>query len=443
MTAGSAELGAAMQKSRLGIVTRNLTLVNLAYTLAALVTSPLQARALGPVGRGELAAVTVVLGLVGALGDLGLGAYAVRESARGRAVRTLVGSVGPQLLALGILYAVVAPVIADFVAHGRDAVAVLLLAGLLLSPLLIPSGLTMAIVWGQQRWGIYALQRLALPAGTLIVFPTLYLLDSLTVMSAGITMVVLAVGGMVPSWVVLRDAGRPEYDPAVATAARRYGRRVWVTALANTTNTRLDQLLMTRMVPSAELGLYVVAFNFSLLQSSFTNAACSALLPRVAADDADVVARALRVVVTLTTALSALLFVSAPFVLPLVFGHSFSGAVLMCQILVVAAIPFGIVQLMITTLNGLNEPGIAARGELISIVITVPLLVVFVGQYGGEAAALISVAAYTVTALYLLVNVRRLLGFGWRELLVPRRDDLAALRSLPGVGRVVDRLKRR
>lgn len=437
--ASSGGIGPRARASRLGTVTRNLTLVNLAYVLAALVTSPLQAHALGPQGRGELAAVTVVLGLVGALGDLGLGAYAVRESARGRAVRTLVGSVGGQLLVLGIVYALAAPIIAGFVADGRDAVSTLLLMGLLVSPLIVPSGLAMAIVWGQQRWAIYALQRLTVPVGTVVVFPALYVLDSLTVMSAGVTIIALSIAGAVPGWVVLRGASRPLHDRAVATEARRYGRRVWVTALANTTNTRLDQLLMTRMVPSSELGLYIVAFNFSLLQSSFTNAVTSALLPRVAADDGDVVARALRVVVALTSALSVVLFVSAPFVLPTVFGRSFSGAILMCQILVVAAVPFGIVQMMITALNGLNQPGIAARGELISIVITVPSLIAFVGRYGGEAAALTSLVAYTVTALYLLVNVRRILNLGWRELLVPRRADLGALSSLPLVGRLMRR----
>jgi O-antigen/teichoic acid export membrane protein len=434
--AGSPAAGPQPRSPRLGTVARNLTLVNLTYTLAALVTSPLQARALGPAGRGELAAVTVVLSVFAALGDFGLGAYAVRESARGRAVRMLVGSIGPQLLVLGIVYAALAPLVAHFVADGRDAVAVLLLIGLLLTPLTLPSGLTTAIVWGRQRWGLYALQRLALPVGTLTVYSVLYLLDSLTVMSAGITLIGLSIAGVLPGYIVLRGAGRPEHDRGVAQEARRYGRRVWVTVLASQTNARLDQLLMTRLVPSSELGLYVVAFNFSLLQSSFTNAVSSALLPRIAADDASVVARALRIVVLLTALLSTLLFVSAPFVVPAVFGDNFSEAVLMCQILVIAAVPFGIVQLMTATLNGINKPGIAARGELISIAITVPLLILFVGQYGGEAAAVVSLTAYTVTALYLVFSVRRLLGLGWRELFVPRRADLSALTSLPGVGRL-------
>ena len=107
--AGQAAAEPATKTSRLGSVTRNLTLVNVSFTLAALVTSPLQARALGPSGRGELAAVLVVTGLLGLLGDFGLGAYVVRESARGTPLRRLVGSVGPQMLALGLLYAVAGP----------------------------------------------------------------------------------------------------------------------------------------------------------------------------------------------------------------------------------------------------------------------------------------------------------------------------------------------
>lgn len=438
-TADSIAPGPPARSPGLGALTRKLTLVNLAYTLAALVTSPLQAHALGPTGRGELAALTVVLGLIGTLGDLGLGGYAVRESARGRAVRTLIGSIGSQLLVLGIVYAVAAPLIAHFVAGGRDTVAILLLVGLLLSPLLIPSTLTTAIVWGQQRWRVYALQRLTLPVGTLVVFPVLYVLDGLTVISAGVTLIVLSIGAVLPGYIVLRGAGRPEYDRALATEARRYGRRVWVTGLASQSNARLDQLLMTRLVPSSELGLYAVAANFSLLQSAFTNAVSSALLPRVAADDVSVVARVLRVVVALTAALSTVLIATAAFVLPAVFGEAFSGAVLMSQILLVGAVPFGVVQVMTVTLNGIDAPGIAARGELISIAITVPALLAFLGRYGGEAAALISVTAYSVTALYLVVNVRRMLNLTWADLFIPHRADLVTFTSLPGVRRLLRR----
>lgn len=427
------------RSTRLGTVARNLTLVNLSITAAALISSPLQARALGPAGRGDLAAVTIVLNLFGLLGDVGLGAYVVWASARGVALRRLAGSVGPMLLGLGLLYAAAGPFLSRLIAGDRETVRDLLLASFLLMPLIIPLMMTTAVVWGHQRWRLFTLLRLTLPVGTLIMFSVLYALDALTVASASITVMSLAIGGALPGLVMLRGAGRPQWDRATAVEAGGYGRRVWLTTLANQTNARFDQLLMTRLVSSSELGLYVVAVNVSLLQNVCTNALASALLPRVAAGDPGVAARAIRMMIVLTLFICSVLFVAVPLVIPTVFGSSFSDSVLMCQILLVAAIPFGIVQLTTATLNGIGEPGVAARGELLSIAITVPSLVVFVRRYGGEAAAFASLAAYSATSVYLLRAVRSRLGVGWSELLVLRRGDLQVLPSLSVIGRYFKR----
>jgi O-antigen/teichoic acid export membrane protein len=418
------------ERRSLRSVARNLTLVNLVYTGASVVTSPLQAHALGPDGRGELAAVTVVLGLVAMMGDFGLSAYSIRESSRGRKVSVLLGSIGPQLLLLGCFWAALAPWLASAVADGRGTVETLLLIGLLSCPLLIPSTLTTGIVWGQQRWALYAIQRLTLPLGTLVVFPILYVLDSLTVMSAGLTMIGFSLLGHVPAYRVLKDTGKLRRDRTVAREARSYGRRVWISQLANLTNGRLDQLLMTQLVPSAELGYYVVALNFSLLQTAFTSAVATALLPRVAAGNSQLIGRALRGVLIVIVPLGAGLFVTVPYLLPLIFGRAFAEAVLMCQILVCAAIPLALVHILTTTLNAINRPGIAAKGEVLSLLITVPGLVLFVGNYGGVAAATVSGVAYSATAMYLATHVRRSVGGTWADLLVPRRRDVALLSGL-------------
>ena len=420
---------------RFAALARNLTVVNLSLTLAAVVTSPLQARALGPSGRGDLAALTVVGGLIALMGEFGLSAYVVRESARGASLRRLVGSVGPLLFGVGVIYAVTAPQVAHLVAGNRRSLHSLLLVMLLLMPLFMPALATNALVWGRQRWRLYAVQRLMAPIGTVIVYSALFILHRLTVVTAGVTYIVLATVANLVGLVVLRGVGLPEWHRATATRALSFGSRVWLTSLANQTNARLDQLLMTRLTTSAQLGLYVVAVNVSLLQHSLTSAVASALLPRVASGDASVSARALRLMLVVTTMLSIAIFVTAPFIVPLVFGQRFSGAVSMCEILVVASIPFGAVQVLTAALVGVGQPGVAARGEILSVFITVPALVIFVGRYGGIAAALTSIAAYTVTSLYLGFYARRHLGLTAKDMLVPRRSDLAALVAIPFVGR--------
>lgn len=425
------------RESSLRKVAGKLTGVNLAITLAAVVTSPLTARALGPAGRGDLAAITVVGTLLGSLGDFGLQAFVVRESALGTPVRKLVGSIGPPIVLLGICWAAAGPAVARLIAGDRSTVYSLLLACLLLMPLVMFTSVTSAILWGQQRWRLFTVQRLAVPLGSVIVYGVLFLTGDLTVETAGITFIILGTFvSAIPGLLVLRHAGRPQWSLNMARRGCSYGMRIWLAAIFNQTNARLDQLLMTRLVLPAQLGLYVVAVNVSLIQVGFTAAIATALLPRVAMGETHLTTRALRVVLMLTAIASVSVIVTVPVLLPLVFGSDFSGAVVMCQILAVAAVPFGLSQVMANILAGLGEPGIPARAELISVVITVPALLIFVHRYAGVGAAVITLVAYTVTVAYMAFKLRQHQNLSYRSMFLVRRSDLALLRTLPVINRL-------
>lgn len=412
-------------------VARNLTLVNASVTAGALLTSPLQARALGPDGRGDLAAVIIVLGLVPALSDFGLSTFAATETARGTDRRIVIGSIGPLSVAVGLVVAAASPLIASIVAGGRPIVYGLTLVAMALMPLFTFGTLVGGIIWGEQRWGVYAATRLIPPIGLVATFLTLYLTHSLSVASGGITVLAVTILSTTPSLFALRGTGRPRWSASLSRRGRKFGIKVWLGALALQTNARLDQLLMIRLVAPRELGLYVIAVNISLVQSAFIGAVAAALVPRVAAGEQELAARALRVMLMLTGALSAVLIVTVPIFIPVVFGESFRGAVFMSQILVLGAVPFGAAQVMTALFTAMGEPARAARGQLIGILVTVPLLVAFVSRFGGEGAAVISLVSYTLTAGYLGHWLRRRLEMPLSHLLVPRREDLATLRALP------------
>jgi O-antigen/teichoic acid export membrane protein len=422
----------------LGRLARRLTAVNVLITLTSVVASPLQARALGPAGRGDLAAVTVVGTLVSGLGDFGLSQFVLRETAKGTAVRKLIGSIGPLIVLIGLCWAAAGPAIAGLIAGNRQTVYWLLLVLLIAMPLQLVTTSTNAMLWGQQRWRLFTMMRLAVPVGTTIVYGILFVVGDLTVESAGITFLLLGVVvSSLPGLVPLRGAGRPEWSSALARAGGTYGIKMWFAGMANQTNARLDQVLMTRLVSPSQLGLYVVAVNISLMQIGITAAVATALFPRVVSGDADLAARALRVMVALITLISVGLILVVPVLLPLVFGARFSDAVVMCQILLVAAVPFGAAQIMTNVLAGFGHPGPVARAELLSVCITMPALLVFVRRYGGVGAAVISVIAYSSTAIYMAIQLRPLLGLSWTSMFIMRRADLKALKALPVVGRFV------
>src|SRR4051794_38316250 len=76
-----------------------ITAVNVGVLLAGFITGPIQARALGPSGRGELAAIIVPVTLAPFIFGLGLDSYVARAAARRSGVGRAVGS--SALLAIG------------------------------------------------------------------------------------------------------------------------------------------------------------------------------------------------------------------------------------------------------------------------------------------------------------------------------------------------------
>lgn len=79
-------------RAPLGPVVARLTGLNALLMLLALVTGPVQARVLGPDGRGEIAVILTVLMLAPILLDFGLSDYVARERARGRSLGTVLGT---------------------------------------------------------------------------------------------------------------------------------------------------------------------------------------------------------------------------------------------------------------------------------------------------------------------------------------------------------------
>src|SRR4051794_14105737 len=100
-----------------GTVVR-LTSVNVAVLAMALLTGPIQARALGVQGRGELAAILAPVGLLPLVASVGLATYATRAAAQGRAVDLLVGTLVRLSFVIGIVAFVLCIPLANYLADG-------------------------------------------------------------------------------------------------------------------------------------------------------------------------------------------------------------------------------------------------------------------------------------------------------------------------------------
>lgn len=429
----------AARPASLRRVAGGVAVVNLAISATAIVTGPLAARALGPAGRGDLAAVLVTLSIAPYLADLGLSTFVAREAARGRPLDRLVGSIVSLSAAIGLVLALAGPLVAGAIAGGRDDVRVLLTIGLALMPLTMGLQCLNNINWALQRWRVWLWVRAVPPFGGLVVTVVLFATDRLTVVSASIAVIALGLLANVPLVSLLREAGRPRWDRALARSGLSFGVRAWLYTVAGMTNGRLDQLLMTRMVTPAELGTYAVAVNATAFQQGLSNGVVSAIFPRVARGDGTLTMRATRMNLLVVGTVSACLAVVVGVLIPLLFGDAFSDAAGMARILLAAATISAGTQVLSTGLTASGRPGASARGQFIALVVTVPGLIVLLPAMGGEGAALVSLVAYALTFAFLLHQAVRHLGGRARDYLVPSRDDLRTLAQLP----VARRIRRR
>jgi O-antigen/teichoic acid export membrane protein len=246
-----------------------LTGANAVLVFTSLITGPLQARSLGPSGRGDLAAIIVPLTILPTLLDLGITAYIVRARARGESRSVLLGSLVPISVGFSLVGVIAAIPLAHLLAHGRGTVQTCITIGLLMSPLWVTMLTAQGIPWGEERWRLVTFVRIAGPVVTALAMVALYILGSLTVANAFIVFLSANVIANAPLMVMLVRSGRWRFKRGIVREGTRFGFKAWMGNLFTATDARLDQLLMAGLVSPRQLGLYAVAVNMANFPSSF------------------------------------------------------------------------------------------------------------------------------------------------------------------------------
>jgi O-antigen/teichoic acid export membrane protein len=405
--------------------------------MLGLITGPLQARALGPIGRGDLAAIFAVSSFLPVLAGLGLETVATREAARGTPVGEILGTIGPPTILVALLLVPLGFPISDWLAHARPTVHVFILLQFLLLPAILPLQLLNCVLLGLERWTRIMIARtipILLPAVVVVV---LYVTSSMTVEAVAI---IVTVSAFISSLPALRYLPRPKtlrLRTPLLRSGLSFGLSSWLGTLALLTNGRLDQLIMIGFTSERQLGLYAVAVTSTTITSQIIGSIGLPLLSRVSSGDRELVPRAVRTTIMVVIALDIVTAAATPFVIPLLFGSAFRSAVPMSWILLVASVPFSATLVLTPAMIADGHPGVPARGEALTLFITIPGLLLLLPSLGGIGAAWVSLAAYSVDAIYQVRVGRAIFGGTLADYILPTRADVRwavsrLLRLLPG-----------
>jgi O-antigen/teichoic acid export membrane protein len=400
-------------------------LAQFAILVFGIITGFASGRLLGPQGRGELAAVTLWPLAFVFLTSLGINQAIVYHSGRKRYSPSEIWSAALVLGILESLIVVVAGIALTprVLAHYSPTVQHLGMMFFFASPLLFLGGLPGNLLQGQGDLRRFNLLRLIAPgffAAGLIAL----LLRGDHRLEAALEAQVIGYGAafVLGTWMVYRQV-KPEFQwsPSVARDLLSYGIKTHLTNLTSYFNQRVDQLILSLLIPAEELGLYAVAVTLSMAVAFFPFAvgintfSLGSNQSHTAARRT--IASSFRASLMWLLLVSVGLYVAAPLLIATVLGPRFSGSVLACRLLLPGVVALGLNQVLYGGANALGRPLLPTCAEGAGLAATGIGLAFFVPRYGYLGAAGVSTVAYTVSLIVMLFLSASRLQLGLRELL--------------------------
>lgn len=381
---------------------------------AAALGGVIMARAVGPTVRGEYAAVTSWFGLLLLVGEVGQSAavcfYVARDPLRARGYvatsRAMMLTTGTVALTAGLAWA-------PALAHGHPGLAGtyrVAFTGSLVA--FVNASYTFSLqATDTKRWNLV---RVTQPGLALLGFILLWQLQLLSLRTAIYTVVATMTVQLGYSYYWCR---RGKLAPGRVRAElirplAKYGVSQLAAVTPAAINGYLDQLVLSQLVAPADLGRYAIAVSVTMIPIPAVSAIGNVAFPRLAAKRALAADnhRLLRAAVLTSAGIaSAILLpaaVSAYWLVPLVFGSAYRGAVPLLWILAPGGVFLACGQVTGDLLRGLERPGLVAIAQGLAAAFTVVLLIALLPTAGVAAAAIASTVAYGIALAVMLSWLR-------------------------------------
>ena len=225
---------------------------------------------------------------------------------------------------------------------------------------------------------------------------------------------------------------RPDWG--LIKQSMHYASRVHLGTLASAANCRLDQLLMSGMVSTTALGLYVFAVTFAELLNQGATAISLVLFPKVAAEkdpvkQAEHAATSVRWTLIIGVLGGSALYLIAPVLIPLVWGHKFAGSVPAVHWLLPGIVALGVCNILSASLRASGKPLLTSVAEIASLVVMITLLLTLLPRLGIVGASIASTCGYFVNLAVLMFYFTREFGRATLASMRPNRGDIVYARK--------------
>lgn len=406
---------------------------NVTSTLAAGLGGVIVARAFGPTVRGEYAAISAWFGIALIIGGMGqpeaLCFYVSHDPDR---ARQYVATSRAMMLATGSIVLVAGMLLAPILAHGNasETTGYRIAFGATIMAFVGASYTFSLQARDLRRWNAVRVSQSVLSVLVTVV------LWKIRVLSLESVMIILAATMLLQLGWAYRCCRLSGLAPGRAQTAlvrplAAYGMAQIAAMTPAALNAQLDQLVLSQTVAPAMLGRYAIAVSLSSLPIPVVSAIGNVVFPRLASQHTvtDTTRRMQRTAIwgSAGIAIGILLplDVASYWLVPLVFGPGYRGAVPLLWILTPGAIFLACNQVVGDLLRGRNHPKVVAWAQGLAAVFTVALLILLLPMIGVAGAAIASTVAYGVAYVSMVRSLGRLprhrRGSGFKRPVTPDR----------------------
>lgn len=402
---------------------------NVAVAVVSLGNVLVTSRALGPIGRGEIAFLTTIALLSANLAALGV--HEANANLAGREPR-LRPSLATNSVILAAIFGTcaalaVSGLVTFFPSVGGGVSGWVRWVALAAIPVIVLQAYVQLLAQADYGFRVTNFAWLFAPILNVVVNGLLALAG---VISVGTVVVTWVVGqaiatGIVLSFVVRRH-GLGRASRSLAARSVGFGLKTHFGRIMMLGNYRLDQWILGAIAGPRELGIYSVAVAWSetlfFLPSALAAVQRPDLVRSSAKSAAAAAASVFRASVIVTAALGLALFALAPVLCIGLFGEEFRDSTVDLRILVLGAIGIVALKQLGTALTAQQRPLLGTVGIGVALVTTVALDFALIPSHGAVGAAIASSAAYAAGGIAMAVIFARV--FPGAARLVPRPGDV-------------------
>ena len=215
----------------------------------------------------------------------------------------------------------------------------------------------------------------------------------------------------------------------------RYGAALYIGLALNTLHFRFVQFLVESMLGPAELGNFALAARIAEMVWLLDFVVINASVFRITSSDQEesirITQRMTRMIGLAVSGMSLLIALSAPFIVPWVFGADFTPAVLPLILLLPGIVGWSLARSLAQFVAyHQGRPWYNTAGAAVAFALNLALNFLLIPTLGIAGAAIASSISYISNLVFLAVVFRKLSGAKTLPTFIPQREDFALLRQL-------------